>query len=254
MIDPWHLEAYGETTVNYNRDVEIFPVLRAMFEEIYGECPYKSPTDMGVNMAGNCIVDDEAVCESAKQEIIRRYFAALEASIKGTGGSNEIYKLELLMKQAGITESSRKCVPAARQLADETEEPAAAIELNDGTIIKGKTSNLLGCASAMLLNALKHLAGLDDEILLIVPEVIIPVQELKTNHLGNKNPRLHTDEVLLALSISAVNDKNAAQAMAQLCNLRNCEMHTSVLLSPIDENILKKLGIRLTCDPKKQNK
>ncbi len=254
MIDPWHLEAYGETTVNYNRDVEIFPVLRAMFEEIYGKCPYKSPTDMGVNMAGNCIVDDAAVCEAAKQEIIRRYFAALDSVVKGTGSNNEIYKLELLMKQAGISEVSRKSVVAARELSEATGEPAAAIELNDGAVVKGKTSNLLGCASAMLLNALKHLAGLDDEILLITPEVIIPVQELKTNHLGNKNPRLHTDEVLIALSISAVHDKNAARAMEQLCNLKNCEMHTSVLLSPIDENIMKKLGIRLTCDPKKQNK
>lgn len=251
MIDPWHLAAYGETTVNYNRDVEIFPVLRAMFEEIYGSCPYKSPTDMGVNMAGNCIFDDAAVCESAKQEIIRRYFTALDSAVKGGGKNNEIYKLELLMKQAEISEKSRKCVISAREVAEKTGEPAAAIELNDGTVITGKTSQLLGCASAMLLNALKHLAGLDDKVLLIVPEVIIPIQELKINHLGNKNPRLHTDEVLLALSISAVGDKNASLAMEQICNLRNCEMHSSVILSPTDENIMKKLGVRLTCDPKK---
>lgn len=251
MIDPWHLAAYGETTVNYNRDVEIFPVLRAMFEEIYGSCPYKSPTDMGVNMAGNCIFDDDAVCESAKQEIIRRYFNALDSAVKGGGKNNEIYKLELLMKQAEISEQSRKCVISAREVSEKTGEPAAAIELNDGTVITGKTSQLLGGASAMLLNALKHLAGLDDKVLLIVPEVIIPIQELKINHLRNKNPRLHTDEVLLALSISAVGDKNASLAMEQICNLRNCEMHSSVILSPIDENIMKKLGVRLTCDPKK---
>ncbi len=251
MIDPWHLAAYGETTVNYNRDVEIFPVLRAMFEEIYGKCPYKSPTDMGVNMAGNCIFDDDAVCESARQEIIRRYFTALDSAIKGAGKSNEIYKLELLMKQAEINEESRMCVSPARTVAKDTGEPAAAIELNDGTVITGKTSQLLGCASAMLLNALKHLAGIDEKVLLIVPDVIIPIQELKLNHLGNKNPRLHTDEVLIALSISAAGDKNAALAMEQICNLRNCEMHSSVLLSPTDETILKKLGVRLTCDPKK---
>ena len=250
MIDPWHLAAYGKTTVNYNRDVEIFPVLKAMFEEIYGESPYKSPTDMGVNMAGNCIFDDEAVCEAAKQEIVRRYFSALCAEAKGESKNDEVYKLELLMKQAGIGEESRKCTVAARELAQKTEEPAAAIELNDGTVITGKTSKLMGCASAMLLNALKHLAGIDD-VLLIVPEVIIPIQELKVNHLGNHNPRLHTDEVLLALSISAVTDKNAALAMEQLCNLKNCEMHSSVMLTQVDENLLKKLGIRVTCDPKK---
>ena len=250
MIDPWHLAAYGETTVNYNRDVEIFPVLKAMFDEIYGECPYKSPTDMGVNMAGNCIFDDEAVREAAKQEIIRRYFTALCADAKGENKNDEVYKLELLMKQAEISEASRKCAVAARELADKTGEPAAAIELADGTVITGKTSKLMGCASAMLLNALKHLAGIGD-VLLIVPEVIIPVQELKVNYLGNHNPRLHTDEVLLALSISAATDKNAALAMEQLCNLKNCEMHSSVLLTQVDENLLKKLGIRLTCDPKK---
>ena len=250
MIDPWHLAAYGKTTVNYNRDVEIFPVLKAMFDEIYGECPYKSPTDMGVNMAGNCIFDDDAVREAAKQEIIRRYFTALCAEAKGENKHDEVYKLELLMKQAEISDKSRRCTVSARELADKTGEPAAAIELSDGTVITGKTSKLMGCASAMLLNALKHLAGIDD-ILLIVPEVIIPVQELKVNYLGNHNPRLHTDEVLLALSISAASDKNAALALEQLRDLRNCEMHSSVLLSQVDENLLKKLGIRLTCDPNK---
>lgn len=246
MIDPWHLAAYGETTVNYNRDVEIFPVLKATFEKIYGECPYKSPTDMGVNMAGNCIFDDEAVCESARQEIIRRYFDAKCGLAKGYNKKEEVYKLELLMNQAGISEENRKCTVAAREVAKNTEQPAAAIELNDGKIITGKTSQLLGCAAAMLLNALKHLAGIDDSVLLIVPEVIAPVQELKVKYLGNKNPRLHTDEVLVALAISAGKDEKAAASMAQLCNLKNCEMHTTVDLSEVDKNVLKKLGIRLT--------
>lgn len=252
MIDPWHLEAYGKTTVNYNRDVEIFPVLKATFERIYGFCPYKSPTDMGVNMAGNCIIDDEAVSEASRQEIIRRYFSALTDNAHGASNKDEIYKLELLMNQAGISEQNRKCTVEARRLADKTGEPAAAIELNDGTVITGKTSKLLGCASAMLLNALKCLAGIDDSILLIVPEVIMPIQELKINHLGNRNPRLHTDEVLIALSVSAVSDKNAAAALAQLCNLKNCEMHSSVLLAQVDENVLKKLGVRVTCEPVKK--
>ncbi len=250
MIDPWHLEAYGKTTVNYNRDVEIFPVLKAMFEKIYGESPYKSPTDMGVNMAGNCIIDDEACCEASKQEIIRRYFTALCANAKNVRNSEEIYKIELLMNQADISVSYRKCTVKSRELAKATNQPAAAIELNDSTLITGKTTELLGCSSAMLLNALKHLAGIDDSILLINPEVIRPVQKLKVNYLGNKNPRLHTDETLLALSISAVTDKNAAAAMNQLKNLKNTEMHSSVMLNEVDSSVLKKIGVRVTCDPK----
>lgn len=250
MIDPWHLAAYGETTVNYNRDVEIFPVLKATFERIYGECPYKSPTDMGVNMVGNCIIDDDAVSESARQEIIRRYFDAKCNAAKGANKKDEIYKLELLMNQAGISEEDRKCAVVARRIAEETGKPAAAIELNDGTIITGKTSKLLGCASAMLLNALKHLAGIDDEVLMIVPEVIMPIQELKVNHLGNRNPKLHIDEILIALAISAVSDKNAADAMAQLCNLQNSEMHTSCMLAEVDQSVMKRLGIRLTGEVK----
>lgn len=247
MIDPWHLDAYGETTVNYNRDVEIFPVLKAMFDKIYGKCPYKSPTDMGVNMAGKCIVDDTAVRNAANTEIIRRYYTACCDALKGYAKKDEIYKLELLMNNAELSCNDRPCSEKAEQTAAETGAPAAAIELNDGKIITGKTSDLLGCASAMLLNALKYLAGIDDEVLLIVPEVIKPIQELKTNHLGNKNPRLHTDEVLIALSVSAVSDANAKQALEQLKRLENCEMHSSVLLSTVDENLLKKLGIRVTC-------
>ena len=250
MIDPWHLEAYGKTTVNYNRDVEIFPVLKATFERIYGECPYKSPTDMGVNMAGKCIIDDEACRYASEQEIIRRYYTALCHNAKAAIKNDEPYKLELLMNTAGISTEDRKCVTLAHSKADATGEPACAIELSDGTLLTGKTSDLLGCASAVLLNALKHLAGIDDEVLLILPEVIKPVQQLKVNYLGNHNPRLHTDETLLALSISAATDENAAKALAQLKNLKNAEMHTSVMLAEVDESILKKLGIRFTCDPK----
>lgn len=250
MIDPWHLEAYGKTTVNYNRDVEIFPVLKAMFDKIYGECPYKSPTDMGVNMAGNCIIDDEACREASNQEIIRRYFTALCSRAKTPANSDEVYKLELLMNQAGINVEDRGCVTPAREIAEKTSQPAAAIELNSGKIITGKTSALLGCASAMLLNALKELAGIDDDILIILPEVIKPVQKLKVSYLGNHNPRLHTDETLLALSISAATDSNAAAALAQLKNLKNTEMHSSVMLAPVDESTLKKLGVRITCDAK----
>ena len=249
MIDPWHLEAYGVTTVNYNRDVEIFPVLKATFDKIYGECPYKSPTDMGVNMAGNCIIDDEACREASKQEIIRRYFTSLCNNAKMPVNSNEIYKLELLMNQAGISVNNRACTVAARVLAEKSEQPAAAIELTDGTVITGKTSDLLGCSSAMLLNALKHLAGIDDEILLILPEVIVPVQKLKVNYLGGHNPRLHTDETLLALSISASTNEYAAKALAELKNLRNTEFHSTVMLAQVDESLLKRLGVRVTCDP-----
>ncbi len=250
MIDPWHLQAYGKTTVNYNRDVEIFPVLKATFDKIYGECPYKSPTDMGVNMAGFCIVDDEAVSQASRDEIIRRYFNTLCESLTHKNKQDELYKLELLLNQAEISSESRVPVLPAREVEEKTGAPAAAIELPDGTVITGKTSDLLGCASAMLLNALKHLADIDDSVLLIPPEIIVPVQELKTNHLGNKNPRLHTDEILLALSISAVTDKNAKKAMDQLFSLKNCEMHSTVIPAQVDKNTLKKLGIRLTCDPK----
>lgn len=247
MIDPWHLNAYGETTVNYNRDVEIFPVLKATFDKIYGECPYKSPTDMGVNMAGYCIFDDDAVKYAANMEIICRYYNTCCSALKGLGKKDEIYKLELLMNNAGLTCHDRLCAKAAEKLAETTQAPAAAIELKNGEIITGKTSDLLGCASAMLLNALKYLAGIDDDVLLIVPDVIKPVQELKTNHLGNKNPRLHTDEVLIALAVSAVTDSNAKLALEQIKNLDKCEMHSSVLLSSVDETLLKKLGIRVTC-------
>ena len=249
MIDPFHLEAYGETTINYNRDVEVFPVLNAMFEKIMGESPYKSPTDMGVNMAGFGIIDDEAVCEASKQEIIRRYYSALTRKRMGLTDEEESYKIELLMNQAGISVDDRKVVSAAKVKAEATGEPAAAIELQDGRIITGKTSELLGASSAMLLNALKALAGLDDEKDLIQATTLGPIQELKVKHLGNRNPRLHTDEVLIALSICAATDDDAKAAMEQLQNLRGSEVHSSVILSQVDKNVFRKLGVNLTCEP-----
>ncbi len=254
MIDPFHLEAYGETTVNYNRDVEVFPVLNAMFEQIYGSSPYKSPTDMGVNMVGNCIFDDEAVCSAARTEIVRRYYQALRELRKGTLTDDVIYKLELLMKQAGTGVADRTVATAANARAEETGDPAAAIELADGTIITGKTSELLGASSAMLLNALKHLAGIEKELKLISPTIIEPIQKLKVGHLGNRNPRLHTDEVLIALSICAATDPLAELALKQLEKLKCCEVHSTVILSSVDENVFKKLGVNLTCEPKYQTK
>ena len=249
MIDPFHLEAYGETTINYNRDVEVFPVLNAMFEKIMGESPYKSPTDMGVNMAGFGIIDDEVVREASKQEIIRRYYSALCQRRQGIADEEESYKIELLMKQAEISVDDRKVVSAAKVKAEATGEPAAAIELPDGRILTGKTSELLGASSAMLLNALKALAGLDDAKELIEAKTLGPIQELKVKHLGNRNPRLHTDEVLIALSICASEDEDARKAMEQLQNLRGSEVHSSVILSHVDKNVFRKLGVNLTCEP-----
>ena len=250
MIDPFHLEAYGQTTVNYNRDVEAFPVLTTMFERILGTCPYKSPTDMGVNMVGNCIVDDEAAKEASRQEILRRYYATLCDEKQGKSSHAEVMKLELLMKKAGISEHQRKVVAPALELEEKTGRPAAAMELPDGRIITGKTSNLLGASSALLLNALKALADLPDELHLISPKVIDPIQHLKVDHLGNRNPRLHTDEVLIALSISAATNPTAEQAMEQLAKLRGCQVHSSVILSAVDEKTFKRLGVHLTCQPK----
>ena len=250
MIDPFHLEAYGQTTVNYNRDVEAFPVLMTMFERILGTCPYQSPTDMGVNMVGNCIVDDAAAREASCQEILRRYYVALCDEKQGKTGHAEVMKLELLMKKAGISQEQRTVVAPALRLEEKTGLPAAAMELPDGRIITGKTSNLLGASSALLLNALKALADLPDELHLISPKVIDPIQHLKVDHLGNRNPRLHTDEVLIALSISAATNPTAEQAMEQLAKLRGCQVHSSVILSAVDEKTFKRLGVQLTCHPK----
>ncbi|KIR03118.1 ATP-dependent Zn protease [Lachnospiraceae bacterium TWA4] len=249
MIDPFHLEAYGKTTVNYNRDVEIYPVLAAMFEEIFGECPYKSPTDMGVNMAGNCIVDDEVCQEASRQEIIRRYYQSMNRLANDEATKEEVYKCELLMKQAKVTTNNRVVVPAANQLAALTGAPAAALELPDGTIVTGKTGSLLGPSSAVLLNAVKTLAGIEDSIHLISPTFIEPIQELKTKYLGSKNPRLHTDEVLIALSTCAATDEHAKKALEQLPKLNGLQIHTSVMLSDVDINTFKKLGLQLTSEP-----
>ena len=249
MIDPFHLEAYGKTTVNYNRDIEIFPVLEAMFQKIHGQCPYKSPTDMGVNMAGFAIVDDAVCREASLQEIIRRYYTTACALKQGKAEPVEVQKLEMLMRSANLEPSMRPCVPAALQVAEQTGGPAAAIELGDGAIVTGHTSALLGASAAALINAMKQLAGIDHAIKLISPAVIAPIQALKVDHLGSRNPRLHTDEVLLALSICAVTNPVAALALEQLEALRGCQVHSSVILSAVDENVFKKLGVNLTCEP-----
>ena len=254
MIDPFHLEAYGQTTVNYNRDIEIFPVLNAMYQRISGESPYKSPTDMGVNMAGNCIIDDEAVSNAAKMEIVRRYYNALSDQRKMGTESKDVAKLKLIMKSVGIDTDYREVATVAMAKAEATGKPAVAIELPDGRIITGRTSRLLGAASAALLNALKTLADIDDRIDLISPEILEPITNLKVGALGSSNPRLHTNELLIALSICAVNDPVAAKAMAELGNLRRCEMHSSVILSGTDVHTLKKLGINLTCEPRYESK
>ena len=250
MIDPFHLEAYGKTTVNYNRDIEIFPVLNAIFEEIYGENKYyRSPTDMGVNMAGNCIFDDEACCEASKMEIIRRYYTARNKVANEEASENEVYKIELLMKQAKITTDDRKVTVAAKQRAEALGVATAAIELKDGTIITAKTSDFLGASAALLLNALKYLAGIDQEEKLIKPEAIEPIQELKVRFLKGINPRLHTDEVLIALALSSAISEKARRAMEELPKLQGCQVHTSVMLSEVDIKSFKKLGVDLTSEP-----
>ncbi|XXL56783.1 DUF1846 domain-containing protein [Butyricicoccus porcorum] len=251
MIDPFHLEAYGVTTVNYNRDIEIFPVVNAMFELISGKSPYRSPTDMGVNMAGKCIIDDDACRWASRQEIIRRYYNCLCEHKKNGASRDDRFKLELLMKQAGVSIKDRFVVDAALKKEAETNgQPAAAIELEDGTIVTGRTSDLLGASAAALLNALKKLAGIDHGKKLVSPDAIEPIQRLKTDYLGSRNPRLHTDEILIALSSSAAHNPVARLAMEQLPKLRGCQAHSTVLLSSVDEQVFKKLGILLTCEPK----
>lgn len=254
MIDPFHLEAYGETAVNYNRDVEVFPVLNAIFEKIAGESPYKSPTDMGVNMAGNCIIDDEVCREASRQEIIRRYYHALCEQRQGRLDEEAVYKVELLMNKVGVSTEDRAVAKAALSRAEQTGLPAAAIQLENGKIITGKTSSLLGASAAVLLNALKELGGINHKMPLISPIVIEPIQNLKTKHLGNNNPRLHTDEILIALSISAATNPTAELALRQLIKLRGCEAHSSVILSQVDDSVFRKLGMNLTCEAKYQTK
>ena len=254
MIDPFHLEAYGETTVNYNRDVEIFPVLNAMLERIWGTSPYKSPTDMGVNMAGFCITDDDACRAASRLEIIRRFYSTACSVRQGLSSPAELRKIELILNTAGISFDERPVIAAAVNRAEETGAPAVALQLPDGRVVTGKTSSLLGPASACLLNALKALAGIDKKLLLISPNVIEPIQHLKVEHLGGHNPRLHTDETLEALSICAVTNPMAELAMDQLSALRGCEAHSSVILSRVDENLFQKLGVNVTCEPKYQVK
>ncbi len=254
MIDPFHLEAYGEMAVNYNRDVEVFPVLRSMLKGILGECPYLSPTDMGVNMAGFCIYDADAVSDAARQEIIRRYYNALCDKRKGSSNEVEIDKIELLMRKLSISSADRRCVAAAHKKSVQTGTPSVAIELDDGRIVTGKTSSLLGASSAALLNALKLLAGIDNETNVISPEVIEPIQKLKVENLGNHNPRLHTDEVLVALSVSAANNPYAKAAFDAIPRLRYAEVHSTVILSQVDSSTFRKLGMNLSCEPKYQTK
>ena len=249
MIDPFHLEAYGVTTVNYNRDVEIFPVLVAIFEGIYGYCPYKSPTDMGVNMAGKCICDDDVCCEASRQEIVRRYYQSWNRMVKDEATKQEVYILELLLKQAKVSIHDRQVVTVAKQVAEERNCAVIALELDDGSVVTGKTTNLLGPASAVLLNAIKALAKIPDETHLISPTYINPVQNLKIKFLGSKNPRLHMDEVLIALSMCAVTDNIAQLALDQLPKLKGCQAHSTVMLTEGDFKIFQKLGVDLTNDP-----
>ena len=254
MIDPFHLDAYGKTAINYNRDIEIFPVLNALFEGIYGHNPYKSPTDMGVNMVGFCINDDQVCCDAAKQEIIRRYYTALNNLAQGDGNEAEVNKISLLMKQAKIDTSYRKPIRAAKERAERSGVPCSAIELADGTIITAETSDLLGPSAALILNAVKHLAGIDHDVKLIPQHMIEPIQHTKTNYLRSLNPRLHTDEVLVALSVLSTHDDNYRRVLEKLPELYGCQMHSTVMLGEVDHKIFKKLGVGLTCDPSKKKK
>ena len=254
MIDPFHLEAYGVSTVNYNRDVEIFPVLEAMFRRIYGESPYKSPTDMGVNVIAQCICDDEACRRASRQEILRRWYGTAVSVRQGLSDLAELRKIEMIMNSLDLTAEERPVVAAALRRAEETGAPAMALELPDGSIVTGKTSSLLGAASACLLNALKRLAGIDKKLPLIAPGIIQPIQHLKVEHLGNHNPRLHTDELLIALSICSVTNPMVELTIDQLNSLRGCEAHSSVILSHVDADLFKKLGVNLTTEPKYQAK
>ena len=249
MIDPFHLEAYGQTTVNYNRDIEIFPVLNALFEHVWGKSPYKSPTDMGVNMVGYCITDDDVCRTAAEKEIVRRYYAARCSFLQGHAKKEEAEKIFLLMRQLNLDDNVRPVMAAARSRAESTGSPALAIELPNGEIVTGKTTDLLGPSAAVLLNALKKLARIPKKAHLISPEVVEPVQELKCKYLGNHNPRLHSDEVLVALSVSAATNYNAARALSKRPKLKNCEVHSTVILPAVDDNTFRRLGVNLTCDP-----
>ena len=252
MIDPFHLEAYGSTAVNYNRDIEIFPVLNALFEGIYGENPYKSPTDMGVNMIGYCLSDEDVCCDAARHEIIRRYYTALGQLAEGDCNDNEVNKIALVMKQAKITTDYRRCTVAAKERKEKSGVASAAIELEDGTLITAETSSLLGPSAALILNAIKYLADIDHQTKLLPQSMIQPIQKTKVTYLHGKNPRLHTDEVLVALSVLSPTDTNCRRALACLPQLKGCQVHSTVMLSEVDRKIFKKLGVGLTCDPVKK--
>ena len=252
MIDPFHLEAYNKIAINYNRDIEIFPVLNALFEGIYGANPYKSPTDMGVNMVGFCISDDQVCCDASKDEIIRRYYDATNKFANGADNESEVQKIQMLFNQAKITTATRKVTTVAKKRREETGTPCAAIELADGTMITSSSSELLGPSAALLLNATKYLAGIDHKVKLIPQEMIEPIQKTKVEYLGGNNPRLHTDEVLVALSVLSQVDDNCRKALEQLPMLRGCQVHSTVMLSEVDHKIFKKLGVGLTCDPIKK--
>ena len=254
MIDPFHLEAYGRTAVNYNRDIEIFPVLNALFEGIYGENPYKSPTDMGVNMVGFCISDDEVCCKASKDEVVRRYFTALNRLAKGEAADSEVSKIQLLFKQSKIDSSFRRPVVAARERAERSGVPCSAIELDDGSIVTAETSDLLGPSAALILNAVKQLAGIDHEVKLIPQMMIEPIQHTKTAYLAGNNPRLHTDEVLVALSVLSTHDENCRKALEVLPQLNGCQVHCTVMLGGVDRKIFRKRGVGLTCDPAKKTR
>ena len=249
MIDPFHLEAYDKISVNYNRDIEIFPVLNALFEGIYGESPYKSPTDMGVNMIGFCMEDEDACCDAAREEIIRRYYYALCKLAEKGDGENEVNKIALILKRANLTTDYRRTTVAAQERKEFSGVPAAAIELQDGTIITSRTSSLLGPSAALILNAIKHLADIPHDVRLIPETMIAPIQKTKLEYLHGHNPRLHTDEVLVALSMLSNNDENCRKALEQLPKLDGCQVHSTVMLSEVDHKIFKKLGVGLTCDP-----
>ena len=252
MIDPFHLDAYGEKAINYNRDIEIFPVLNALFEGIYGSNPYKSPTDMGVNMVGFCINDDDVCCDASRNEIIRRYFTALNSMALGESNDAEVNKIAMLFNQAGINLDYRKTIAAARARAKEEGVPCSAIELSDGTIITAKTTTLLGPSAALILNAIKYLAGIDHDVKLLPQNLIEPIQHTKISYLRSNNPRLHTDEVLVALSVLSQDDENCRRALEQLPELNGCQVHSTVMLGEVDRKIFKKLGVGLTCDPAKK--
>ena len=252
MIDPFHLEAYGKIAINYNRDIEIYPVLNALFEGIYGENPYKSPTDMGVNMIGFCISDDEVCCQASRDEIIRRYYTATNKLANGACNENEINKILMLFNQAKITTADRRCTVAANERKQQTGQPASAMELEDGTIITAKTTQLLGCSAALILNVIKYLAGIKHDVKLIPQTLIEPIQKTKIEYLCGNNPRLHTDEVLVALSVLSQHDDQCRRALEQLPRLRGCQVHTTIMLGEVDRKIFKKLGCDLTCDPVKK--